>query len=99
MAALSFPVSLATFRGLFPEFATAPDALAQSRLDQAAVQVDPAVWGARAGEGQVYLSAHLLAIAPGGIFARLQSEKGQSTYGTYYDRMVIQVACLRCRVI
>ena len=107
MSALAFPLLIGTispvvagtFRALFPEFRTADDTLVQSRLDQAAVQIDTDVWGDRAGEGQAYLAAHLLATAPGGMFARLASEKGESTYGARYKELAIIVAGLRFRVI
>jgi hypothetical protein len=107
VAALAFPIPIGTvqnpaagsWRSLFPEFNTAPDILVQSRLDQAAVRIDTAIWGQRAGEGQAYLAAHLLAIAPGGQFARLVATDGNTTYKTQYDEMVIQVAGLVFRVI
>jgi hypothetical protein len=107
VAALAFPVPIGavqnpaagSWRSLFPEFNTAPDVLVQSRLDQAALQIDPNIWGQRAGEGQAYLAAHLLAIAPGGQMARLVSKDGSTTYKTYYDLMVVQVAGLVFRVI
>lgn len=93
------PPAPGTFRALFPEFRTAPDDLVSSRLDMAAVQIDPAIWGPRAGEGQAYLAAHLLAISPGGVFARLISQDGTTVYKTRYDEMVGQVAALAYRVI
>lgn len=99
MSALPFPIDIDTWRGLFPEFSTAPTPLVQSRLDQAAVRIDTAVWGSRAGEGQAFLAAHLLALSPGGQFARLQSEKGKSTYGDEHEKISIQVAGLIFRVI
>lgn len=106
MAALAFPVPIGTvqnpttgtWRSLFPEFNTAPDQLVQSRLDQAELQIDPAVWGDRAGEGQAYLAAHLLALAPGGQFARLVSKTGETTYGTRYRDLIPMVAGLILRV-
>lgn len=105
--ALVFPILIGTlptpapgtWRSLFPEFDTAPDNLVQSRLDQAALQLDLSVWGTRSGEGQAYLAAHLLAISPGGQFARLQSDKGKSTYGTRYEELVIMVTGLFSRVM
>jgi hypothetical protein len=99
VAALPFPIDLATWRSLFPEFATAPDILVQSRIDQAALRIEPLVWGERSGEGQAFLTAHLLTLAPGGQFARLQSDKGKSTYGTQFDQMVVEVTALVMRVI
>lgn len=108
MAALAFPIPIGatppaapasgTWRSLFPEFNTAPDQLVQSRLDQAALTIDVAVWGDRAGEGQAYLAAHLLALAPGGQFARMVSKTGETTYGKQHQAMVIQVAGLIFRV-
>ncbi len=104
---LAFPVPLGslptpaagTWRSLFPEFNTAPDVLIQSRLDLAQLQIDPAIWGDRAGEGQAWLAAHLMATAPGGQFARLLSKEGSSTYKVRYDEMVILVAGLIFRVV
>lgn len=109
MAALVFPIPIGatppatpaagTWRSLFPEFNTAPDVLVQSRLDQAELQIETSVWGNRAGEGQAYLAAHLIATAPGGQFARMLSKTGESTYGKRHAEMVLQVTCLFVRVM
>lgn len=95
---MTVPRNPQTFRGLFPEFDTAPDILAQSRLDQAQVQIDTRIWGTRAGEGQAYLAAHLLAISPGGQFARMVSQKGDTTFNARYRELVTIVAGLVYRV-
>lgn len=88
-----------TFRAQYPEYATAPDALVDAYLARATARVDAGVWGALKDEGIGLLTAHLLALAPNGQFARLQSNKGETTYGKEYDRLVIQVATMAYRVI
>lgn len=98
---LSFPLLLGslpgpatgTFRSLLPEFNTAPDVLAQSRLDMAELQIDPAIWGRFAGEGHLYMAAHLLAISPGGMFSRLLPEHGaDDIYLSRYNELVVMRA-------
>jgi|SRR6185312_898804 len=98
--AVPYPLDIPTFLGMFPEFQTAQNVagLIQSRLNMAGLRLDRAVWGEKIGEGQAYLAAHLLCIAPGGTFARLQSNKGDSTYNTRYEELCRERAFLRMRV-
>ncbi len=109
MAAPTFPVSLGTlpsatsasgtWRALYPEFDTAPDALVQGWLDIAANRIDTAVWGVRAGEGHCLLTAHLLATSPFGQMSRMSSAAGESVYGVRFAEACQQVAMFALRVI
>lgn len=90
-------LNLAQFRLRFPEFKNAIDALVTETLARATAQIEPEVWGSLTDEGHGLLTAHLLAMAPNGQMARLQTEKGQSTYGTAYRQMREQVTALLSR--
>lgn len=62
-------------------------------LDAAASRIDPVVWDSMTNEGHAYLTAHLLALAPNGQFARLKNDNGSTTYGEEYKRLRDQVSC------
>lgn len=81
----------ADFIGSFPEFAGAPQALIQAKLDEAARNMDLPVWGALADDGISYLAAHKLATSPAGQNARLITKDGTSTYLLEYRRL--------CRIV
>ncbi len=86
--------TLATFYASFPEFADggAPqNALVQTKLDEAELDIDPAVWGAKATIGHGYLTAHLLAMTPLGNTAKLVADK-TTTYEINYRRQLGIVA-------
>jgi hypothetical protein len=80
-------VTLASFKAAFPEFVDAGDPLLQSKLDEAVLQIDASVWGAKADLGVSYLAAHLLALAPSGKAARLNAWDDRTTYGEQFIRM------------
>ncbi len=86
-------MDLSAFRIKFPEFESAGDPFVQAFLDTAEARVDADVWGAITDEGHGLLTAHLLALAPNGQFSRLQSAKGETTYGTEHKRLEKLVAC------
>lgn len=86
-------LTLQAFRDKYPEFATGPDSLLQLWLDDAAGRIDPEVWGIHTDRGHGLLTAHLICLSPNGQFARLQSDKGQTTYGAEYDKLRDSVAC------
>lgn len=89
-------LDLAGFRAKYPEFNTAEDPLVQVFLDDAAERLDPPTWGTYLDKGHGALTAHLLTMAPNGQFARLQSDKAQSTYGVEFRGLECQVAsCIR----
>lgn len=89
-------LDLAGFRAKYPEFSTAEDPLVQLFLDDAAERLSSVTWGTYLDKGHGCLTAHLLTISPNGQFARLQSDKAESTYGIEFRRLECQVAsCIR----
>lgn len=83
---------LAAFRTRYPEFSQVPDDLVQAHLDDAALSIDAAIWGARADVGQGLLAAHTLSLSPWGQGVKLSAKDGTTTYGTRYQQMVYDVA-------
>jgi hypothetical protein len=79
--------ALATFRLRFPEFRTASDAMIQSFADAADKDIAADVYGDKADEARLYLTAHKLAISPFGRNARLVNEDGTTTYWSDYERI------------
>lgn len=72
---------IAGFRARFPEFTLpiASDARVQLFLDDASMQINASLWGAKTDLGIYYLAAHLLAIdnatgMTGGTFGPVTSE-------------------------
>lgn len=89
-------LSLADFRAKYPEFSTAQDALVTLFLNDAAERLDTFIWGIYLDKGHGLLTAHLLQIAPNGVFSRLDTDKAESTYGAEYQRLLVQVSsCIR----
>lgn len=76
----------------FPEFATADANLIQAHLDAALLEIDAAVWRAKADQGQAYLAAHKLALSPFGQGTRLQTKDGSTTYWQHYKELRLQVS-------
>lgn len=87
---MPFPLDIATFGVRYPEFATAiaeREALVQAKLDEAALEIDSTVWGARAEFGHGHLAAHLLAMSsPFAQSAGLRTADGKtSIYWAPYE--------------
>jgi hypothetical protein len=87
-------VDLPTFRAQYPEMASVPDPMITAYLARAANRLDPLVWGTKLEEGIGLLTAHLLALSPAGLSARLATDKGQSTYGEQFSSLerVVSIA-------
>ncbi len=83
---------LATFRVQFPEFKGVTDALVQAMLDASLLEIDAFIWGAKADQGQAYLTAHKLATSPFGQNARMVSKNGETTYEKNYRTLIRQVS-------
>ena len=92
MAALPYPADLTSWRAAYPEFRGVSDGTCQAKLDEAALQVDPGVWGAKAGAGHGLLAAHLLASSPFGQNAKMSSVDAGTTYLANFKRMVLMVS-------
>lgn len=54
---------IATFRALFPEYASVADPTVQVYLEDAAATLDPASWGSCYGKAVLYYATHQLAMA------------------------------------
>ena len=77
-------MNLAQFRTQFPELRTAPDDFVQSYLDAAATMVSSAVVGTRYDTLHGLKAAHLIAISPAGVNARLVAKDGTTTYSVAF---------------
>ena len=81
-------MDLTSFRNLRPEFSTALDAMVQGALDDAALQIDAAIYGEKYDHAHGLLAAHLLAMSPFGHSARLEDGKGDtSIYWPEYSKV------------
>lgn len=90
-------ISLAQFRIEFPEFISATDAFVQAYLDKANLRIDRSVWDSDPNRlfgdsGQGYMAAHMMALSPMGMGAKLVDSKGNTTYKTHYDELALSVS-------
>ena len=86
-----FPLQLTDFLTRFPEFKEAAKSgtdMLSAALNDAALLIDPAVWGTLAGQGHGFLTAKRLALSPFGQQARMVAKDGSTTYGKHYDELV-----------
>jgi hypothetical protein len=82
--------TISSFLASFPEFNDGSDPqnnLVQAKLDEAALEVDPGVWGGLQNLGHGYLTAHLLASSPMGNTAKLVATQ-MTTYEKNYRRLL-----------
>lgn len=92
-------LDVTSFLARFPEFKRAPLDLIESKITEAELQIDSAVWNTKTDLGAGYLAAHLLALSPFGQHARLvpanmKPTRGEAltTYEREYKRLVKIVA-------
>ena len=86
-------MDLPTFRTQFPEFNGVSDSLVSAMLAAALLEIDTSLWGAKADQGQGYLTAHKLTTSPFGQNARMQgANDGKTTYWQTYYKLVRQVS-------
>ncbi len=81
------------FLAAYPEFETAGAELISAKLTEAAAQIDPTIWLHLTDVGHGLLTAHLLAIAPGGQQARMLEKSGTTTYKLQFDELREAVTC------
>lgn len=85
-------VTVQSFKNTFSEFRKTDDAEVQAKLNLARLSVAPSVWGDKADAGVLYLTAHLLALAPAGQNAKLKPENaGKTVYLQHFDRLKREV--------
>jgi hypothetical protein len=83
----------AQFLEMQPEFSTAPTALLNATVAQAAARTDATVFGALTDEAHRWLIADILACSPFGREAQLAPKPGeQSMYGVKRGELVALVA-------
>lgn len=92
-------MTLSDFRSNYPEMSAISDLLVGTFLARAASSLDIGVYGGLYDEAHGCLAAHLLVLSPYGKNARLQSEKGKTTYGNRFDEIRILSGSGLCRVI
>ena len=85
------------FLTIYPEFDEAPVSLIDAKLAETSVLIDPNVWGVMTEQAHGLLTAHRLATAPNGQFARLVSKEGKTTYGAEFESLQ-PVAAVALRV-
>jgi hypothetical protein len=78
-------MNLLTFRIRYPEFATSSDALAQSGLDEAALSVDPNVYGQKFDAAHGAFAAHLLWTGVHGASIRLDGDSKPDEKSRYWE--------------
>lgn len=93
---------LTAYKAAYPEFAATPDVELQNSLDAAARRCDPRLFAATnvlslgtvsaVDEAIGLMAAHILAVSPFGMQARLASDDGSSTYLTRWRQLARQVA-------
>ena len=72
-------VTLPRFRNTVPEFRKTDDNEIESKLALAALRVNASVYGDQADAGVLYLTAHMVALAPAGQNAKLKPENAAKT--------------------
>jgi hypothetical protein len=75
------------FLAQYPEFAKSSSTLVDAMLAAAASRMSASYWGSYYDQGHGLLTAALLAKAPNGMTARLQSDKATSTYQIEYEKL------------
>ena len=65
---------------LFPEFSSAPTALIESRIAWAEARTTVEIWGELREQGVGFLTAHYLALAPGGKAMGKGENAGETMY-------------------
>lgn len=76
----------------FPEFAESDTDLIDAKLAEALGALSSTILGDRFDEAQGYLTAHLLALSPYGMQARLQAAvpTGETTYWQRYAQIAME---------
>lgn len=81
---MPFPLTIAEFVERFPEFAGQPDDFLQTKLDEAAHEIDADVWGDKAEAGHGWLTASR---ASASSYGREEPIDGRSSYAREYWRL------------
>ena len=85
-------MTLDEFRAIHLEFRTTPDALVQSKIDDATLSIAPDVYGPKTERAIELKAADLLARTPWGMSQRLVSDKGESVYARELRQLEGEIA-------
>lgn len=80
-------VSVQSFTNAFPEFRKTDAAEIQSKIAFAEQRINRTVWGGKADQGVMYLTAHLLSTAASGKNSKLRRENRVTNYELEYDKL------------
>lgn len=80
-------VTVESFRLAFPEFRETEAALIDQKILAASLRTAASSWGTMYDQAVMYLTAHLLAVAPEGELVRLKKENRVTTYELTLERM------------
>jgi hypothetical protein len=83
---------LASFLVRFPEFQRVPAPQIAAHLGDAALEVNPDLFGTKVDVAIYYLTAHKLATSPWGMTARLVDPELATVYKTHFDNLLAQSA-------
>ncbi len=84
-------VTAAQIKAEFPEFVNTDAGLITAKIGDATAMLSEAALGDRYDHTVKYLACHLVALAPGGEFARLKPEKEPDGARTLYEREYFRV--------
>ncbi len=85
-------VSVESFKQTFSEFRSTENEEIEAKLRIARLQVASGIWGDKTDAGVLYLTAHLVALAPAGQNAKLKPvNAAQTVYKITFDQMKRQV--------
>lgn len=86
-------VDYAAFIASFPELASAGQTLIEAKIAEAELRVGGVAYWINESTrdlGVLYRAAHLLALSPYGMQAKLVSKEGKTTYGAHFDDLVTE---------
>lgn len=84
-------VSAEQLRAEFPEFANTDLGLLNGKIADATAMLSASAFGDQHDQAVKYMAAHLVALSPGGEFARLDPSKEEDGARTLYERQYLAV--------
>lgn len=85
-------VSVQQLRSEFPEFVNTSSGLLAGKIADATAMLNAHAFGEMHDQAVKYLAAHLVALSPGGEFARLDASEENDGARTLYERQYMAIA-------
>ena len=85
-------VSVEQLRSEFPEFANTNSGLLAGKIADATAMLSAAAFGELHDQAVKYMAVHLVALSPGGEFARLDPNEEADGARTLYERHYMAIA-------